>query len=59
MKEDLLKWSNDFVTKDMSMKTADEMCTEFKTALNSIMNSHIPTKILTERNLAYWKNIRI
>ena len=35
MKEGLLKWSNDFVTKDMSMKTTDEMCTEFKTALKS------------------------
>ena len=54
MKEDLLKWSNDFVTKDMSMKTADGMCTEFKTALISVMNSHIPTKIITKCNQASW-----
>ena len=59
LKEDLLKWSNNFATKDMSTKTVDEMYTEFQTALNSAMNSHIPTKIITKRNQRPWINRRI
>ena len=35
LKEDLLKWSNNFATNDMSTKTVDEIYTEFQTALNS------------------------
>ena len=50
LKQHLLKWNNNFATEDMSTKTVDEMYTEFQTALNSAMNSHIPTKIITKRN---------
>ena len=46
LKEDLLKWNSDFVTKDTSLKTVDKMYTEFQTALNSVMNSHIQAKII-------------
>ena len=59
LKEDLFKWSNNFATKDMSTKTVDEMYTEFQTALNSAMNTHIPTKIITKRNQTPWINRRI
>ena len=54
LKEDLLKWSNNFATKDMSTKTVDEIYTEFQTALNSAMNCHIPTQIITKRNQTPW-----
>ena len=59
LKEDLLKWSNNFAFKDVSTKTVDEMYTEFQTAFNSAMNSHIPTKIITKRNQTPWINRRI
>ena len=59
LKEDLLKWSNNFASKYMSMKTVDEMHTEFQTALKSAMNSHVLTKITTKRNQTPWMNRRI
>ena len=56
LKEDLLKWCNEFVTEDTSMKTADEMYREFQTVMNSVINSHISTKIITKRNHTPWTN---
>ena len=41
------------------MNTVNEMNTEFQTVLESIMNSHIPTKIISKRNQTPWINRRI
>ena len=54
--ENLLKWSNNF---DMSTKTINEMHTEFQTALNSAINTHIPVKIIAKHHQTLWINIRI
>lgn len=59
LKEELLKWNNEFTSRDTSMNTVNEMYTEFQTILESIMNSHIPTKIISKRNQTPWINRRI
>ena len=41
------------------MNTVDEVYTEFQTALNSAVNTHIPTKIITKHCQTPWINRRI
>ena len=50
LKEELLKWNNEFTSRDTSMNTVNEMYTEFQIGLESIINSPIPTKIISKRN---------
>ena len=41
------------------MNTVNEMFQEFQTVLESAMNSHIPTKIISKRNQTQWISRRI
>ena len=41
------------------MNAVNDMYIEFQTALDSIMNSHIPTKIIYKRNQTTWISRRI
>ena len=50
LKIDLIKWSDEFKLRDTSVSTVNEMFKEFQTVLESAMNSHIPTKIISTRN---------
>ena len=50
LKIDLMKWSDEFKLRDTSVNTVNEMFQEFQTVLESAMNSHIPTKIISKRN---------
>ena len=59
LKIDLIKWSDEFKLRNTSMSTVNEMFQEFQTVLESAMNSHIPTKIISKRNLTPWIHRRI
>ena len=59
MKIDLMKWSDGFKLRDTSVNTVNEMFQEFQTVLESAMNSHIPTKIISKRNQTPWISRRI
>ena len=59
LKIDLMKWSDEFKLRDTSVNTVNEMFQEFQTVLESAMNSHIPTKIISKRNQTPWISRRI
>ena len=59
LKIDLMKWSDAFKLRDTSVNTVNEMFQEFQTVLESAMNSHIPTKIISKRNQTPWISRRI
>ena len=47
LKIDLIKWSDKFKLRNTSVSTVNEMFQEFQTVLDSAMNCHIPTKIIS------------
>ena len=59
LKIDIMKWSDEFKLRDTSVNTVNEMFQEFQTVLESAMNSHIPTKIISMRNQTPWISRRI
>ncbi|XP_072044948.1 uncharacterized protein [Amphiura filiformis] len=56
------KWSNEFVqtNKDSHQRTVIELYDDFKTAVETAMDRHIPTKIISKRTQSPWitKKIR-
>ena len=54
-----MKWTDEFKLSDSSVNTVNEMFQEFQTVLESAMNSHIPTKIISKRNQTPWISRRI
>ena len=59
LKIDLIKLSDKFKLRNTSVSTVNEMFQEFQTVLESAMNCHIPTKIISKRNQTPWINRRI
>ena len=59
LKIDLIKWCNEFKLINTSTSTVNEMFQEFQTVLQSAMNCHIPTKIISKRIQTSWINRRI
>ena len=59
LKIDLIKWSDEFKLRDTSVRTVNKMFQEFQNVLESPMNSHIPTKIISKRNQTPWISRRI
>ena len=59
LKIDIIKWSDEFRLRDTSVRTVNEMFQEFQNVLESAMNSHVPTKIISKRNQTPWISIRI
>ena len=59
LKIDLIKWSDEFKLRDTSVRTVNKMFQEFQNVLESPMNSHISTKIISKRNQTPWINRRI
>ena len=55
MKEDLKSLSNKIVEQaDDSELTVENLWTEFKTGVTDSMNKHVPTKIVSSRNISPW-----
>ena len=59
LKIDLIKWSDEYKLRNTSVSTVNDMFQEFQTVLESAMNCHIPTKMITKRNQRSWINRRI
>ena len=59
LKIDLIKLSDEFKLRNTPVSTVNEMFQEFQTVIESAMNCHIPTKIISKRNQTPWINRRI
>ena len=59
LKIDLIKWSDEYKLRNTSVSTVNDMFQELQTVLESAMNCHIPTEMITKRNQRSWINRRI
>ena len=57
--DDIGNWSREFCDKDCSNRSVNEMYEEFQNKIQSAMDNHIPSKILTKRNQTPWINTKV
>ena len=56
---DLRRWSDEFSSRDLTDTSVNDMYEEFQNSLETAMDSHIPSKIVSKRNQTPWINKRV
>ena len=53
---DLRRWSDEFSSRDLTDTSVNDMYEEFQNSLETAMDTHIPSKIVSIRNQTPWMN---
>ena len=56
---DLRRWSDEFSSRDLTDTSVNDMYVEFQNSLETAMDTHIPSKIVSKRNQTPWINKRV
>jgi hypothetical protein len=56
---DLGSWSKEFSSRDLNGKSVNELYEEFQNTLQTAMDTHIPSKMITKRNQTPWITRRV
>ena len=53
---DLRRWSDEFSSRDLTDTSVNDLYEEFQNSLETAMDTHIPSKIVSKRNQTLWIN---